>query len=65
MLRSEKAANRVMSTITDFIEKKLGLKVNAEKSKIARPNEMDFTRTNRVHGSLNHILNLFKSLLRI
>lgn len=42
MVRSEKAANRVMSTITDFIEKKLGLKVNAEKSKIARPNEIKY-----------------------
>ena len=37
LLKSEKAANRVLKSITKFIEKKLGLKVNAEKSKITRP----------------------------
>ena len=29
-IKSEKAANRVLTSITKFIEKKLGLKVNAE-----------------------------------
>ena len=33
VVKSEKAANRVLTSITKFIEKKLGLKVNAEKSK--------------------------------
>ena len=42
MVKSEKAANRVMESITTFITKKLGLKVNAEKSKIARPNEIKY-----------------------
>lgn len=42
MVKSEKAANRVMTTITNFIEKKLGLKVNAEKSKVAKPNEVKY-----------------------
>ena len=42
VVQSEKAANRVMESITKFIEKKLGLKVNAEKSKIARPNEIKY-----------------------
>ena len=37
LVRSEKVANRVLSSITKFIEKKLGLKVNAEKSKVTRP----------------------------
>ena len=37
LLKSEKAANRVLKSITKFIEKKLGLKVNAEKSKVTRP----------------------------
>ena len=37
MVKSEKAANRVLKSITKFIEKKLGLKVNAEKSKVTRP----------------------------
>ena len=30
LVKSEKAANRVLTSITKFIEKKLGLKVNAE-----------------------------------
>lgn len=42
MVRSEKAANRVMESITTFITRKLGLKVNVEKSKIARPNEIKY-----------------------
>lgn len=42
MVKSEKAANRVMESITKFIEKKLGLKVNVEKSKVARPNEIKY-----------------------
>lgn len=42
VVKSEKAANRVMNSITTFITKKLGLKVNAEKSKIARPNEIKY-----------------------
>lgn len=37
LMKSEKAANRVMATVTSFIEKKLGLKVNVSKSKITRP----------------------------
>lgn len=35
MVKSEKAANRVMESIT----KKLWLKVNVEKSKVARPDK--------------------------
>lgn len=42
VVKSEKAANRVMESITKFIEKKLGLKVNIEKSKVARPNEIKY-----------------------
>lgn len=42
VVQSEKAANRVMESITKFIEKKLGLKVNIEKSKIARPNGIKY-----------------------
>lgn len=36
-VRSQKSAERVMLSITDFIESKLKLKVNREKSKISRP----------------------------
>ena len=42
VVQSEKAANRVMESITKFIEKKLGLKVNVEKSKVAKPNEIKY-----------------------
>ncbi len=42
VVKSEKAANRVMETITRFIEKKLGLKVNVTKSKVARPTQIKY-----------------------
>lgn len=42
MVKPEKAANRIMESITTFITKKLGLKVNLEKSKIARPNQIKY-----------------------
>ena len=42
VVQSEKAANRVMESVTKFIEKKLGLKVNIEKSKVARPNQIKY-----------------------
>ena len=41
-VRSQKAAERVMKSITLFIEKKLGLIVNASKSKIGRPEDIKF-----------------------
>jgi RNA-directed DNA polymerase len=41
-VKSEKAANRVMESIVRFIEKKLGLKVNVEKSKVSRPKDLKF-----------------------
>ncbi len=37
MVGSELAANRVMKSITKFIEEKLGLKVNVSKSKVDKP----------------------------
>ena len=42
LVKSEKAANRVLETTTKYIEKKLGLKVNAEKSKVTRPTETKY-----------------------
>ena len=42
LVKSEKAANRVLQSITKFIEKKLGLKVNAEKSKVTRPTQTKY-----------------------
>ena len=37
MVRSRQAAERVMKSVTRYIEEKLGLKVNAEKSKVDKP----------------------------
>ena len=41
-VRSERAGQRVMASIAAFIEKRLRLKVNAEKSAVARPEERHF-----------------------
>lgn len=41
-VKSEKAAERVMNSVTVFIENKLGLIVNAEKSKISKPQKIKF-----------------------
>lgn len=42
MVKSEKTANRVMESITTFVTKKLGLIVNGEKSRVARPNQIKY-----------------------
>ena len=41
-VKSEKAANRVLNSITKYIEKKLELKGNAEKNKVSKPTGMKF-----------------------
>jgi group II intron reverse transcriptase/maturase len=41
-LRSKKAADRVLVSISNFIEKKLGLRVNITKSRIGIPEEIKF-----------------------
>ena len=41
-VRSEASAKRVMYSITDWIERKLGLKANAEKTKITRPSNLKY-----------------------
>ena len=41
-VRSERAGQRVMASVTDFIERRLRLKVNAAKSAVARPEERHF-----------------------
>ena len=51
LVRSEKATDRVLGSITKYIEKKLGLKVNAEKSKVTRP-----TQTNLLFGIVLDII---------
>lgn len=42
VLKSKAAATRVMYSITDWIERKLGLKVNATKTKITPPNKLKY-----------------------
>ena len=41
-VRSERAGQRVMESVTSFIQKRLKLKVNAQKSAVARPEERTF-----------------------
>lgn len=41
-VRSERAGHRVMASTTRFIERRLRLKVNVEKSAVARPGEIHF-----------------------
>lgn len=41
-VRSERAGHRVMASTTRFIERRLRLKVNVEKSAVARPREIHF-----------------------
>jgi group II intron reverse transcriptase/maturase len=42
LVKSEEAANRVQKSITEFIENRMLLKVNREKSRICRPQELNF-----------------------
>jgi RNA-directed DNA polymerase len=51
-VKSEKAAQRVLETITQYIESKLKLKVNRQKSKVSRPEDstllgFSFSRSER------------------
>lgn len=41
-VRSERSGQRVMASITDFIERRLRLKVNREKSAVSRPEKRHF-----------------------
>lgn len=42
LVKSEKAANRVMTSITKFIENKLSLKVNITKTKVCTPRDLKY-----------------------
>lgn len=42
LVKSEASAKRVMESITKWIERKLGLKVNATKTKVVRPNGLKY-----------------------
>lgn len=41
-VKTERAGHRVMASLTDFIERKMKLRVNQEKSEVARPRERQF-----------------------
>jgi group II intron reverse transcriptase/maturase len=41
-VRSERAARRVMESLTGFVERRLRLKVNTDKSEVTRPREVHF-----------------------
>jgi len=51
-VRSPKAANRVMDSISRFIENKLKLKINWDKSKVGRSQEVKFLGMTVVEGTL-------------
>jgi len=50
--KSQRAADRIMSSIKKFIEKKLKLKVNEEKSKTRKSNEVKFLGMTIVEGAI-------------
>lgn len=52
-VKSEKAASRVMGSIKEFIEKKLKLKVNEDKSKTAKADRVKFLSMTIVHGLIS------------
>lgn len=62
----KKAAERVMKSIIKFIEKKLGLKVNAEKSRIAKPTDIKYLGFGFYYEKKvrNTIIDLMKNLLK-
>jgi RNA-directed DNA polymerase len=59
-VRSERAGHRVMASIRQFIERRLRLQVNEEKSAVARPEERHFVgfRMELMHHSKNVVVML-------
>ncbi len=51
-VRSPKAANRVMDSISQFIEKKLKLKINWDKSKVGRSQDVKFLGMTIIKGKI-------------
>jgi len=51
-VKSQKAAERVMATVSQFIEKKLKLKVNQDKSKVALSDKVKFLGFTVVNGTI-------------
>ena len=65
------AANRVMKSFSNYLEKKLKLEVNASKSKVARPDEVKylgfgFTKLDRLRSSVKLSCNqLFLDVFKV
>jgi RNA-directed DNA polymerase len=51
-VRSPKSANRVMTSISKFIEQKLKLKINQEKSKVGRSRDVKFLGMTIINGTV-------------
>ena len=51
-VKSQKAAERVMVTVSQFIEKTLKLKVNQDKSKVAQSEQVKFLGFTVVNGTI-------------
>jgi len=51
-VKSQKAADRVMGKVSQFIEKKLKLKVNREKSQVAKSDQVKFLGFTVVNGTI-------------
>jgi len=51
-VKSKKAAERVMETVSQFIEKQLKLKVNQDKSQVARSDQVKFLGFTVVNGTI-------------
>ena len=68
LVKSEEAANRAQKSITDFIENRMLLKVNREKSRICRPQDLNFLGYSiQIDGGLGisrESLDRFKQKLR-
>jgi RNA-directed DNA polymerase len=51
-VKSQKAAKRVMEKVSQFIEKKLKLKVNQEKSQVTLSDKLKFLGFTEVNGTM-------------
>jgi RNA-directed DNA polymerase len=63
-VRSQRAGQRVMDSLTQFITRRLKLKVNAEKSAVARPGQRKFLGFSISHGKHGKRRIAPKALLR-
>ena len=60
---SSASANRVMRTITEWIERKLGLKVNATKTHVCRPNKLKFGLKGKMEMTDEHLRTMLRKVI--